>query len=98
MSRKVVLSKSASKNLDILLEYLELEWSKKVKDTFIKKLDKAVNVLKVNPESSPKSEIIKDLYKCVVTKQTTMFYKFDSKRLYIAKIFDTRQSPEKLKN
>jgi hypothetical protein len=37
--RKIILSKRASKKLEKLLEYLELEWSLKVKNDFIKKLD-----------------------------------------------------------
>ncbi len=38
--RKIKLSKRASKKLEKLLEYLELEWSLKVKEDFIKKLNK----------------------------------------------------------
>ncbi|MCK5169773.1 MAG: type II toxin-antitoxin system RelE/ParE family toxin [Bacteroidales bacterium] len=97
MSRKILLSKRASGNLEKLLEYLENKWSKRVKDNFIKKMDKALNILKEKPESSPKSEIIKGLHRNVITKQTTVYYKFDSKKLYIVTIFDTRQDPNKLK-
>ena len=96
MSRKIVLSKRASRNLDKLLEYLETKWSKRVKDNFIKKLDKSLLILQERPESSPKSEVVKGLYKCVITKQTTAFYKFDNKNIYIVTIFDTRQDPDKL--
>ena len=96
MSRKIVLSKRASRNLEKLLEYLETKWSKRVKDNFIKKLDKALLILKEKPESSPKSEVIKGLYRRVITKQTTAFYKFDNKNIYLVTIFDTRQDPDKL--
>ena len=37
--KKITLSKRASNRLDKLLEYLEYEWSLKVKDDFIKRLD-----------------------------------------------------------
>ncbi len=69
MSRKIVLSKRASKNLEKLLEYLETKWSKRVKDNFIKKLDRSLQILKEKPESSPKSDIVKGLCKCVGNKQ-----------------------------
>ncbi len=36
--RTIKLSKRASKNLDKLLEYLENEWSLKVKSDFLKNL------------------------------------------------------------
>ncbi|MGD9605790.1 MAG: type II toxin-antitoxin system RelE/ParE family toxin [Bacilli bacterium] len=97
MSRKIVISKRAVRNLDHLLEYLENKWSKRVRDNFIKKFDRAVNILKDRPESSINSEIIKGLHRCVVTKQTTIYYKFDNKKLYIVTVFDTRQDLSKLK-
>jgi plasmid stabilization system protein ParE len=96
MSRKLVLSKRASGKLDKLLEYLETEWSIRIKNNFIKKLDRSLQILKEKPESSPKSDRVNGLYKCVVTKQTTVYYKFDSKKLYIVTIFDTRQDPKRL--
>ena len=97
MNRKIVLSNRASKNLEKLLEYLETKQSKRVKDNFIKKLDRSLQILKEKPESSPKSEILKGLHRCVITKQTTVFYKFDSKNLYVVTIFDTRQNPDKIR-
>ena len=96
MNRKIVFSRRASGNLEKLLEYLESKWSKRVKDNFIKKLDMALNILQENPDTSPKSEVIKDLFKNVITRQTTVYYKFDSEKLYIVTIFDTRQDPKKL--
>jgi len=96
MSRKIVLSKRASGKLDKLLEYLETEWSIRIKNNFIKKLDRSLQILKEKPESSPKSDRVNGLYKCVVTKQTTVYYKFDNKKLYVVTIFDTRQNPKRL--
>ncbi len=96
MSRKIVLSKRASRKLEKLLEYLETEWSTRVRNNFIKKLDRSLQIIKEKPESSTKSDRVSGLYKCVVTKQTTVYYKFDSKKLYVVAIFDTRQDPKKL--
>ena len=96
MKREVKLSSLAEKKLDSLLEYLLETWSQKVKNNFIKKLDKSIMVIQTNPESFPQSEIQVGLYKCVVTKQTTLYYRFNSQRINIITIFDTRQSPNKL--
>lgn len=96
MSRKIILSKIASRKLDKLLEYLKTEWSTRTKNNFVKKLDRALQIIKEKPESFPKSDKITGLYKCVVTKQTTVYYKFDSKKLYVVTIFDTRQDTKKL--
>lgn len=50
------------------------------------------------PEVFPKSNIKSGLYKCVITRQTTMYYTFNEKSIYVLTIFDSRQDPEKLKD
>tara|TARA_R110002124_G_scaffold286766_1_gene468624 strand:- start:55 stop:360 length:306 start_codon:yes stop_codon:yes gene_type:complete len=97
MSRKVKISKTAEKKLDKLFNYLLENWSSKVKSDFIKKLDKSIDIMKVSPESFPKSEKYPGLHKCVFTKQTSVFYRFNSKTIFVVTIFDTRQDPKKLK-
>lgn len=97
MSRKIVLSKRASQKLDKLIDYLETEWSIRIKNIFLRKLDKSLQILKDNPDCSPKSDIVKGLHKLVITKQTTVYYKYDSERVFIVTLFDTRQNPKRLK-
>ena len=97
MERKVIISKTAEKKLKNLFEYLIENWSLKVKMDFVKKLDNKINLLKTHPDGFPESGKLKGLRKCVITKQTTLFYKFDSERINVITIFDTRQDPEKLK-
>jgi plasmid stabilization system protein ParE len=94
--RRVVLSKRASQRLEQLLEYLETEWSEKVKDDFIGKLDKSLGVIKQFPSISEVSRLKKGLHRCVVSKQTTLYYQFDSKTIKVVAFFDTRMNPDKL--
>jgi len=96
MSRKVIITKTAENKLNKLFEYLLTEWNQKVKSDFIKKLDKNIETIQKTPEIFPESENKIGLYKCVITKQTTLFYRFNSKRIVIVTIFDTRQNPKKL--
>ena len=96
MSRKVVISKTAQKKLDKLFEYLVEEWSVKVKRSFVEKLDSSIEIIKNQPEIFPESKKGKGLKKCVITKHTTLFYRYDSKEINIVAIFDTRQNPNKL--
>jgi len=98
MKREVRLSKRAMKKLDNLLVYLEKEWSIKVKNDFIVKLDKSLKQIQKLPDSFPESEKVKGLRKCVVTKQTTIFYKYTETSIDIVAIFDNRQSPKSLEN
>ena len=98
MIRKVKLSKRAAKKLERLLEYLEIKWSIKVKNDFIKKLDKSLNLIQENPDYFQKSIQIKGLHRCVITKQTTIYYRYDDKFIYVVTLFDNRQDPKKLDN
>lgn len=95
--RTVILSKRASVKLEKLLHYLETEWSVKVKQDFINKLDKSLDLIKQNPESYEKSNLKKGLHRCVITRQTTIFYQHSSISIKVIAIFDTRMNPKKLK-
>ncbi|MBA4410068.1 MAG: type II toxin-antitoxin system RelE/ParE family toxin [Bacteroidota bacterium] len=95
--RKVILSKRASNRLEKLLEYLESEWSYKVKKEFVDKLEKSINLIKKFPEGSQRSEIAKELHQLIVTKQTTLYYRYDSKFIRIVAIFDNRMDPKKIR-
>jgi plasmid stabilization system protein ParE len=96
MKREIIFSKNAEKNLIDLLEYLELKWSIKVRDKFISKLDKSIYLIQEEPEIFPKSQINKNQYKCVLSKQTTIYYKYNSKQIRVLSLFDTRQNPIKI--
>ena len=95
--RKILLSKRASKRLEKLLEYLEQEWSIKVKRDFIKKLDKSLEQIQKFPESGQQTSFVKGLHILIITKQTSLFYRFDSKTITIVTLFDNRMNPDKLK-
>lgn len=70
---KVFLSALAEDKLTKLTQYLESEWSRKVKNEFVAKLTEKINQIATHPESCPQSFAQKGLYKCVVTRQTTIF-------------------------
>ncbi len=97
MMRRINLSNRAVKRLDDLLAFLEKEWSPKVKNNFILKLDKSIRQIQKLPESFPASEKIKGLRKCTVTKQTTVYYSFSDSSIDIVTIFDNRKNPESLR-
>ena len=96
MALKVFLSPTAKLRLEKLLVYLNQEWSEKVKQDFIEKLDIKISQISHYPKSCPESRAFKGLYKCIVTKQTTFYYRIKGSEIEIAALFDTRQDPEKL--
>jgi hypothetical protein len=72
-------------------------WSVKVKKNFIIYLDKGINHIRTFPESSQRSEIGKGIHQFIVKKQTTLYFRFDSKTIQIITIFDNRMDPENLR-
>lgn len=96
MSKKVVFSKRSGKRLEKLLVYLENEWSLKVKNEFMEKLDRCVLKISQHPESCPVSEKFPGLFKCVVTKQTTLYYRIKENEIQVITFFDSRRDPKKL--
>lgn len=97
MTRTVKLTITAQLRLNQLIEYLEIEWSEKVKQDFIKKLDKRIEHVQKRPHIFPKSSIKSGLHKCVVSKQTTFYYLHSQTEITILTVFDTRQDPNKLR-
>ena len=95
---KVFLSELAERKLLKLSEYLLDNWNLKTRDKFIEKLTEKIEQISKQPESCPQSSEFKGLYKCVVTKQTTLYYRISRElnEIEIITIFDTRQNPDKL--
>lgn len=95
---KVYLSNSAENKLLKLSEYLLENWNLKTRDKFIEKFTEKINQISLQPESCPESIEFKGIFKCVVTKQNTFYYRINYKinEIEIITIFDTRQRPNKL--
>jgi hypothetical protein len=60
------------------------------------KLDKALLQIAKMPESCPLSHKKKGVYKCLVSKQTSLFYRITAKEIEVITLFDNRQKLSKL--
>ena len=92
--RKVIFSETAIKNLKEIKFYLISKWSERVYLNFKTKLIANIDLISKNPEAFPKSDTT--IYKCVLIKQITIFYRFNSTEIQILSLFDTRQNPTKI--
>lgn len=82
--------------INSIAEYIEFKWSEKSKLKFLTLLNRSFNLIQLNPEMFPISEF-EELRKCVVSKQTSVFFMIDKNKIYIVSVFDTRQNPNKIK-
>ncbi len=94
--REIIISIRAQKNIESLFDYLETKWSKKVKKEYALKLYNTIQIIRINPESFPKSAINSKYSKCVINKQSTVYYSFNDKQVSILSLFDTRQNPKRI--
>lgn len=96
---KVFISEIAEHKILDLLAYLEEIWSPKVKEDFLKKLFGKINQISELPYSCPQSKEFKGLFKCIITKQTSLYYRVNLEKdeLEIITLFDNRQIKEKFK-
>jgi plasmid stabilization system protein ParE len=92
--RKVIFSETAIKNLKDIKFYLISKWSERVYIKFKNQLKANIDLISKNPEAFPKSD--KNICKCVLIKQITIFYRFNSTEIQILSLFDTRQNPTKI--
>lgn len=91
--KRVRITKRAVIRLEELFNYLENEWSEKVKNDFIKKFENSICQIQKYPKIAPKSNVISNLHKYVVTKQTSIIYRIDKNSITILTIFDNRMNP-----
>jgi plasmid stabilization system protein ParE len=93
---KVFLSPIAERKIQLLLDYLEQEWSRRSREDFLSILQKRLKQISKQPQSCVKSDQFPNLYKCVVTHQTTLFYRIKLNEIEVVTVIDNRQDPEKI--
>ena len=90
---KVFLSPIAERKIEMLLEFIETEWSKNAKDKFLGKFKKSIETVSNQPKSFPVSKTMKGLFKCVISKQTSFYYRIINNEIEIITLVDNRQNP-----
>jgi len=94
---KIYWTDEAISNLESILDYLKSYWTQREINNFKKKLGKQVKLIEKNPKLFPVSRYNSRLRKAVLSKQTTIFYELSGQMIYLVYLFNTRQSPKKIK-
>jgi plasmid stabilization system protein ParE len=95
---KVFLSPVAEVKIQLLLDYLEREWSLQVRKNFLLKLSKKLKQISKQPYSCIKSKEFPNLYKCIVTRQTSFFYRININEIEVITLIDNRHDPAIIDN
>jgi len=94
---KVTISERAERNLDHIVHYLEQEWSVRVRDKFLELLERKIDQISEMPQLYEVSTKKKSVRRCVVSKQTSLYYRVNKREIEIITIQDNRKNPKKLK-
>ncbi|REE05636.1 type II toxin-antitoxin system RelE/ParE family toxin [Marinoscillum furvescens] len=80
----------------LVIEYLEENWTSKEIDCFFDRTDEVINFIAQNPRQYIYSKK-KDVFRAVITKHISLYYRIKSEEIELLIFWDTRQDPENLK-
>lgn len=95
--KSIIISPQAKEDLNNILLYLSQNWTQKVVDDFLKKLEIFYYLVSIKPRLFGYFDKQKNIRKYVITKQNIIYYRNKKKEVQIITVFDTRQQPSKLK-
>lgn len=98
MNKPIEWSPQSKKDYLKLLNYLQEEWGEKVKKQFNDRLQAVLKTISEKPHLYPTSSKLKNVKRCVVSKQTSLYYRVEKDKISLVTLFDTRKNPKKLTN
>jgi len=87
----------AISNLDSIIDYLSNKWTQKEIKKFYKLLDKTLALVSKNPDIFSNSELKSNVKRCVLSKQTTIYFEVKNDSAVILTLFDNRKNPKSIK-
>ncbi|MFI5162982.1 MAG: type II toxin-antitoxin system RelE/ParE family toxin [Sphingobacteriales bacterium] len=95
MAYTIIWSPKARLTYYQILDYLDEKWTLREIENFIDRTEEALTHISQNPllyQYSAQSKV----YRCVIVKQVSLFYKIKSDRVELLRFWDNRQDPSKL--
>jgi plasmid stabilization system protein ParE len=96
MAYKVIWSPKAEKTFDIVIDYLQRNWTNKQIKTFITETQWVLRMLTKNPYMFRGSEK-ENIHETLITKHNLVLYQINNKekKVELLSFFDTRKDPKK---
>ncbi len=90
-------SEEAIKNLDSIIYYLSGKWTIREISNFYKLLDKKLVIISKNPDIFSNSGLKSNVKRCVLSKQTSIYFEVKDDNIVILTLFDNRKNPKSIK-
>lgn len=94
---KLRWSDRATSDLQNIIDYLKYKWTDKEVKNFVRRLDKRLELITINPRLFPNTNKRKSVRRSVLTKHTVIYYETSNDLVSIVTLFDPRQDPKKLR-
>ncbi|TKB97704.1 type II toxin-antitoxin system RelE/ParE family toxin [Pedobacter cryophilus] len=94
--KSIIWTQRALSEYDLLVEYLFDEWGEKITIEISQSIDKYLIRIENSPKQFPIINREKIIRKCVISKQTSLFFMVLENRIVILSLFDNRQNPKNL--
>ena len=94
---QVFLSPLAEFKIQMILDYLESEWTARVKESFFRQLIQSLNHISSHPYGFSQIEEFPGVYKCVVNRHNSLFYRINANEIEVITVIDNRQNPQKVR-
>ncbi|MBB4803761.1 plasmid stabilization system protein ParE [Flavobacterium nitrogenifigens] len=92
----VIWSPQARQDFWNNIDYLEAEWSEKIAQNFIEKVNTTITLLKNDNVLFLKTNY-KNVYKIVITKHISLYYRIENTNLELLRFWNTFQDTKKFK-
>ena len=97
MTRNIVWSPRSRSNYFQLLEYLDDTWGPMSVKKFNTRFNKVLDQIATHPDLYPATMKKSNTRCCVLSKQTTLYYRVKKKEIELVTLFDNRKHPSKKK-
>ena len=94
---KLRWSDRATSDLQNIIDYLKYKWTDKEVKNFVRRLDKRLELITINPRLFPNTNKRKSVRRSALTKHTVIYYETSNDLVSIVTLFDPRQDPKKLR-
>jgi plasmid stabilization system protein ParE len=94
MAKQIIWLKSARDSYKSIVEYLHSQWSEKVAQDFIEKVDDKLELLKIFPQLGAESDKKKGVRKLVLSTHNTLIYRIKGEVIVLLSIYDSRRNPD----
>lgn len=88
---RITITGEAQRQLAQIVDYLNSEWSSRVRDNFLDKIETAVRTISQLPFAFPEAPNLPGVRRCVAHKLTSIYYRVKTDEIEILAFWDNRQ-------